>query len=624
MTSSLQLTSQQSSTKSIGNPRLTMMSNDDLNAFYQGLVDEDGGFLSNEDDCIDDDGAVDDDALEENIAHKEAAYERKRNLLLSLMQIVEHEEMEEAEADAVAFYSFREQFRCQHRKKRRKAKRQWYCDPITGKLRRVCPHLSSWWLDYVQNPEPDCPTWNKVFRQRFRLPYASYLQILEWVSGDNCDGLFDRWRTEADGFTGRRSKKKTSPIELLLLGTLRYLGRGWTFDDISEATKVSRDVHRCFFHAFTTFGAKFLYPRYVCMPHSTADLRNCESEYAVAGFPGCIGSTDATHIPLDKVTASFRQSHLGYKLGSDSTTRTYNLTVNHRRQILHTTTGHPGRWNDRTLVRFDTFMADLRDGAFDDVMDFTLQRKKNSNMTAAAADVSTAVSTATDVDESAVEDVKIKGAYVIVDNGYLAWPTTIPPVKDTCNRSELRFSQWLEALRKDVECTFGILKGRWRILKTGIRVHNTEASDNIWMTCCALHNFLLDVDGLSHKWEEGVPSSFETEAGEFADEDIPAAIRRLVDPTGIEGHRLRTFDSSQFGYQSRDDDDDIENGTNPRNTNQLPLIRSGTSVKSIEFNQFRAMLIDHFNIAFHENKLKWPTRFAKTTKPFPIIAGLLE
>jgi DDE superfamily endonuclease len=197
-------------------------------------------------------------------------------------------------------------------------------------------------------------------------------------------------------------------------------------------------------------------------------------------------------------------------------------------------------------------------------------------------------------------------------------------VKDTCNRSELRFSQWLEALRKDVECTFGILKGRWRILKTGIRVHNTEASDNIWMTCCALHNFLLDVDGLSHKWEEGVPSSFETEAGEFADEDIPAAIRRLVDPTGIEGHRLRTFDSSQFGYQSRDDDDDIENA-NARNTsNQLPLIRSGTtSVKSIEFNQFRAMLIDHFNIAFHENKLKWPTRFAKTTKPFP-IAGLLE
>jgi hypothetical protein len=425
----------------------------------------------------------------------------------------------------------------------------------------------------------------------------------------------------SNGFTGRRNNTKVSPIELLLLGTLRYLGRGWTFDDIEEATKVSRDVHRCFFHAFTTFGAKFLYTRYVCMPQSTADLRNCESEYAVAGFPGCIGSTDATHIPLDKVTASFRQAHLGYKMGSDATTRTYNLTVNHRRQILHTTTGHPGRWNNKTLVRFDSFMADLRDGAFDEMMEFTLKRKKM---------VDTACLNLEHCDcemEDDVENVTIKGAYVIVDNGYLTWPTTMPPMKDTCNRSELRFSQWLEALRKDVECTFGILKGRWRILKTGIRVYNTEASDNIWMTCCALHNLLLDVDGLSHKWEEGVPSSYETDAGQFLDEDVPVAIRRLIDPTGIESHRLHSFDSLRFGFRNcdNDDEDEIQNG-NPNDINhlrqsQLPLVRSGTSVKAIEFHQFRAMLIDNFNVAVHENKLKWPKRFAKMTRPVPIIAG---
>jgi hypothetical protein len=131
------------------------------------------------------------------------------------------------------------------------------------------------------------------------------------VSGDGCGGLFDRWRTEADGFTGRQSNKKASPIELLLLGTLQCLGRGWTFDDIEESTKVSRDVHRCFFHAFTTFGAKFLYTWYACIPQSTTDLQNCESEYAVAG----IGSTDATHIPLDKVTAFFDRHTLETRWG---------------------------------------------------------------------------------------------------------------------------------------------------------------------------------------------------------------------------------------------------------------------------------------------------------------------
>jgi hypothetical protein len=53
---------------------------------------------------------------------------------------------------------------------------------------------------------------------------------------------------------------------------------------------------------------------------------------------------------------------------------------------------------------------------------------------------------------------------------------------------------------KDVECTFGILKRRWRTLKTGIRLHNTEVADGVCVTCCAVHNMLLDVDGLSKYW----------------------------------------------------------------------------------------------------------------------------
>ena len=146
-------------------------------------------------------------------------------------------------------------------------KKQWYEDPNTEKMRRVLAHkLSSWWLDYVENPEPDDPDWNKLFRQRFRLPYLSYLELLEMVSGDGCDGLFDRWRTEADGCIGRNTKnKKIAPLEFLLLGSLQYLGRGWTFCDIQESTKVCREVHRIVFtrsrhlvHKFCTHGL------YVC------------------------------------------------------------------------------------------------------------------------------------------------------------------------------------------------------------------------------------------------------------------------------------------------------------------------------------------------------------------------
>jgi len=77
---------------------------------------------------------------------------------------------------------------------------------------------------------------------------------------------------------------------------------------------------------------------------------------------------------------------------------------------------------------------------------------------------------------------RYRGPWLIVDNGYLKWSTTIPPFKLSTMEKERRWSQWLESLRKDVECTFGILKGRWRILKIGIRLGGVEVADNIFKT----------------------------------------------------------------------------------------------------------------------------------------------
>ena len=36
----------------------------------------------------------------------------------------------------------------------------------------------------------------------------------------------------------------------------------------------------------------------------------------------------------------------------------------------------------------------------------------------------------------------------------------------------------VESMRKDVECTFGIMIARWRILKFPIQVHGTKANGN--------------------------------------------------------------------------------------------------------------------------------------------------
>jgi hypothetical protein len=97
-------------------------------------------------------------------------------------------------------------------------------------------------------------------------------------------------------------------------------------------------------------------------------------------------------------------------------------------------------------VLFDTFVKGIHDGTILEDVEFELLERGANNE---------------------VLTVKYRGAWLMVDNGYLQWPTTMPPIKNTAKYSEICWSELVESLRKDVECTFGILKGRWRILKTG-------------------------------------------------------------------------------------------------------------------------------------------------------------
>jgi len=100
--------------------------------------------------------------------------------------------------------------------------------------------------------------------------------------------LYDRW-------CGHKwNNKQASPIELLVLGSLRYFGCGWTFDDVEENTAISKEVHRTFFHCFVEFGSTVLYEKYILTPVFGNVAKTHMREFKEAGFPGCVGFSDAT------------------------------------------------------------------------------------------------------------------------------------------------------------------------------------------------------------------------------------------------------------------------------------------------------------------------------------------
>ena len=176
--------------------------------------------------------------------------------------------------------------------------------------------------------------------------------------------------------------------------------------------------------------------------------------------------------------------------------------------------------------------------------------------------------------------------------------------KKTNLRKEIQFSQWLESMRKDVECVFGILKGIWRCLRNGIKLHGIDNCDKIWLTCCALHNMLLEVDGLAKRWEHGVQSVYETKLDHY--DDLPSSLQKLAKPDSS-----RNFDISDISYGN-----DV-NRTVVHTIVQYIEVPSEVvelspdvvkSVSDISLHHFFQKLITHFDIAFKKKEIKWPKR----------------
>jgi DDE superfamily endonuclease len=190
-------------------------------------------------------------------------------------------------------------------------------------------------------------------------------------------------------------------------------------------------------------------------------------------------------------------------------------------------------------------------------------------------------------------------------------------------KTEERFSEWIESFRKDAECVFGILKGRFRILKTGIRLDGPQAADRIWLTCCALHNWLLEADGLDD-WD-----------GELGLNDLsdmayaPFALQRLqqedFERFGSRQHEEEAALAKQFNRRrgilldedvadGEDNNEDI--GIEDEDPVQPGMVRyndhGATVVNSLTYDDFRNRLVEHFDILFRQQKVRWPVRAVKT------------
>ena len=132
---------------------------------------------------------------------------------------------------------------------------------------------------------------------------------------------------------------------------------------------------------------------------------------------------------------------------------------------------------------------------------------------------------------------------------------------------------WVESLRKDVECAFGILKKRFRCIKLPFQWKDMRDCEHVFVTCCMLHNMLLDNRMRLH--------------GGWSLDDVPPPYYRDPNDANPRTNLHRATDATNF----------------------FELVRVFGADNEVEvsggYHEWRRRYIDHYYHTWVHKKTKW-------------------
>jgi hypothetical protein len=317
--------------------------------------------------------------------------------------------------------------------------------------------FQTYWGQLISHPKVDDPKskQGKDFRRRFRLPFPVFCDLVKLCKKFN---VFNR------------VYESCILVEAKVLACLRILGRNTIADDVNELTGnlIGESTAHTIFRQFCNGVSKYIYPRFVKEPLSDPEtLAQIMAVYSRLGLHGCVGSMDCTHIKWSMCPAKLRFYCTG-KEGFPTLVFLQVVIVDHYRRVLYVSRYFCGASNDITICNNDPYCLKILNGHLEDVP-FVLYN-------------------------SFGDIVTCKGGYLVVDGGFPDSITLMDPDKKRMSRENVLWSEWVESVRKDVECFFGVLKSRFRFFKNGVVYHDPALIEKAFKTASCLHNMILSFD----------------------------------------------------------------------------------------------------------------------------------
>ncbi len=189
------------------------------------------------------------------------------------------------------------------------------------------------------------------FRRRFRIPLQLYRRLKVDLPQIEPDLL---QKVDALGRPGAKTCQK-------ILGSLRRLGTGASFDNLDDQSKMSAESGRRAFRSFCSAVLKRYGPRFLNRDPTLQELRRIERQYAERNFPGCIGALDCMSMEWKNCPKSFKGQYHNPKNGKLATL-SFEGVSDSNLYCWHVFCGRPGTNNDITVAENSPLIIDILAG----------------------------------------------------------------------------------------------------------------------------------------------------------------------------------------------------------------------------------------------------------------------
>jgi hypothetical protein len=289
------------------------------------------------------------------------------------------------------------------------------------------------------------------FERRFRVSRAIFTRVNDALMG-------------TDPFIRKMDATKKLGIYPLvkLVGCFRYLAYGDAYDRLDEQLQVSESSMSDICKQFNSLMIKEFGPQYLNRCPTKEERQVMSTIMERKGFPGAICSWDCKHFTWKNCPARLAGQHQGHAEGGKKTLILESIG-DFRRYLWHVNFGDPGSLNDLNVLDKSSIVGAMLSGNLD-----------------------------LKTDEYHINGTGRDWNYFLVDGIYPRWAIFVNSYQITDDPRKMKFSAAQEAVRKDIECAFGVLVQEFQILQKPLKGWYLEEIKELVQCCAILHNMIQE------------------------------------------------------------------------------------------------------------------------------------